>query len=52
VYHGGDITSIETIRRSKQVRFPSSKLVGHELFHDSEVIDNGELAHLTFLLDT
>jgi len=39
------------IRKSERVSFPSSRLADYEVFHDSEVTNNGDLAHLAFLVD-
>jgi len=40
------------IRRSQQVRFPSTRLEERELFIDSEVTDSGEFSHFAFYAGT
>lgn len=38
-------------RRSQRTRFPSTRLVDHELFKDSDIADTGDIVHYAFLAD-
>jgi len=44
----GDIVADDT-RRSHRTRFPSSRLSDYEVYNDSEIADNGEMAHFAFM---
>lgn len=38
-------------RSSQRVKFPSIRLLDHEIISDNEVIDSGGLVHFAFLVD-
>ncbi|WVZ17028.1 hypothetical protein V8G54_010010, partial [Vigna mungo] len=38
-------------RRSQRVRFPSTRLIDHEVFADNDIADSGDLVHFVFLAD-
>ncbi|KAK2370871.1 putative mitochondrial protein [Trifolium repens] len=42
----------EAVRRSTRIRFPSVRLINHEIATDNAVNDDGDLVHLAFLAGT
>ncbi|MCI39412.1 hypothetical protein A2U01_0060643, partial [Trifolium medium] len=42
----------EAVRRSTRIRFPSVKLINHEVIPDNIVNNDGDLVHLAFMADT
>jgi len=39
-------------RRSQMQRFPSYRLIGHEIYSDNLIIDEGKLVHLEFVANS